>query len=191
MSQINILIFRHGQSEFNRDNKFTGFYNASLTRAGKDDAKILAERLKNEKIGLAFQTSLSRSKDTLKEVLKYHKNVKVYTDDRIIERNYGSLTGKTHFEVVKTHGLKNYDHWHREFNSRPPKGESFADVEIRVRKFIKDLMIIAKKEKTNIAISAHGNSIRLFRKIIERASEKQAISWTIPYDNYFKYKITV
>lgn len=191
MSTVKVFIFRHGQSTFNRANRFTGFHDAPLTATGKDDAKILAERLKDKKIGIAFETSLKRSKNTLKEVLRYHKNANIYIDDRMIERNYGKLTGKTHWQVVKTHGIKNYDAWHRGFSARPPKGESFSDVEKRVSSFIEDIRKIAKKEKKNIAISAHGNSIRLFRKIMEGASEDEAVQWQIPYDNYFEYSVAV
>jgi len=192
MSEVKVFIFRHGQSTFNRVNRFTGMHNAPLTKTGKDDARIIAERLKHKKIGLAFQTSLSRSKQTLHEVLKFHPECKkILTDDRMIERSYGSLVGQTHWQIISRYGLEKYELWHRGFHSRPPKGESFADVEIRVKKFIQDLLVIAKNEKINIAISAHGNSIRLFRKIMEKASEKQAVTWKIPYDDYIEYTIKV
>ncbi len=192
MPYVSVFIFRHGQSTFNRDNRFTGHHDAPLTKAGRDDAKIIAQRLKDQEIGIAFQTTLKRSKETLKEVLKGRKEeVTIYTDDRMIERDYGTLSGKTHLQVVKSNGIRNYDAWHRSFSTRPPQGESFADVELRVRKFIKDLYALAQKEKTNIAISAHGNSIRLFRKIMENATEKETVAWSIPYDHYFEYKIKV
>ena len=185
-----IFLFRHGQTTFNRDSRFTGFIDAPLTNAGKNDAKIIALRLKHKKIDVAFHTSLSRSKDTLKEVLKHHPECKtIMIDDRMIERSYGNLAGKTHWQVVQKHGVEKYDQWHRSFNISPPKGESFADVERRVSSFIKDLKLYAKREKLNVAISAHGNSIRLFRKIMEHASQEQAISWSIPYDNYYEYTL--
>jgi 2,3-bisphosphoglycerate-dependent phosphoglycerate mutase len=184
-----IYLFRHGQTYYNRDSKFTGSFDSKLSNTGKEDAQIVAIRLKNKKFGIAIHSSLSRSKDTLKEVLKFHKNVKLIEDDRMIERSYGDICGNTHLEVVKKYGHKKYDYWHRGFSGRPPKGESFADVEKRVASFIKDLKELAKKEKTNIAISAHGNSIRLFRKIMENASEKEACSWAIPYDNFYEYEI--
>jgi broad specificity phosphatase PhoE len=192
MSTVSIFVFRHGQSTFNRDNRLTGFHNPPLTKAGKEDAKIIAERLKDKKIQLAFQTSLKRSQQTLKEVLVHHPECsKILTDDRMIERSYGSIAGKTHWQIIKENGLTNYEKWHRGFHSRPPNGESFADVEKRVKAFIKDLITIAKKEKINIAVAAHGNSIRLLKKVMEKASENQALQWRIPYDNYLEYKIHV
>ncbi len=188
MKKSKVFLFRHGQTFYNRDSKFTGWVDSDLSKTGKEDAEIVALRLKNKKIGVAIHTSLSRSKDTLKEVLKFHKNVKLIEDDRMVERNYGNLNGKTHLQVVKKSGFKKYDLWHREFNYRPPKGESFADVEKRVRSFIEDLKKIVKKEKTNIAISAHGNSIRLFRKIMENLSIKETCELFIPYDQVFEYE---
>ncbi|MFA4960311.1 MAG: phosphoglycerate mutase family protein [Candidatus Pacearchaeota archaeon] len=184
-----IYLFRHGQTFFNRDSKFTGWLDSGLSKTGKEDARIIALRLKDKKFGIAVHTSLSRSKDTLKEVLKFHKNVKLIQDDRMIERNYGSLNGQTHLNVVKKYGFEKYDGWHRGFSERPPKGESFKDVEKRVRSFLIDLKKLVNKEKTNVAISAHGNSIRLFRKIMEGATKKEACSWFIPYDTVFEYEI--
>ncbi|MEK6850249.1 MAG: histidine phosphatase family protein [Nanoarchaeota archaeon] len=185
-----IYIFRHGQTDFNRNNKFTGLVDSRLTKTGKDDAKIIAIRLKDKKFQIAFCTSLSRSKKTLKEVLKYHEECKrIIEDDRMLERKYGKLQGKTHFQVVKRYGSAKYDAWHRGFDTRPPEGESFADVERRVYLFIKDLINFMKKNKVNVAISAHGNSIRLFRKIMEKQSEKNAVEWFIPYDNYYQYSV--
>lgn len=188
---LHIYLFRHGQTFYNRNSKFTGWFDSGLSKTGKEDAEIVALRLKNKKIGIAFHTSLIRSKETLKEVLKYHKNVRLIEDDRMIERNYGKLNGETHLQVVKNFGYKKYDLWHRGFNHRPPKGESFEDVKKRVKPFIEDLKEIIKKEKTNIAISAHGNSIRLFRHIMENLSVKETCELYVPYDKVYEYTIEV
>lgn len=189
---LKIYLFRHGQTVYNRDGKFTGRIDSKLTKKGLADAQIVAQRLKDKKIDVVFHSSLSRSKDTLREVLKYHPECsKLIEDNLIIERDYGSLSGKTHLEVVLKEGYKKYDNWHRGYNIRPPKGESFADVEKRVREFIKFLKRFMKENNCNVAISAHGNSIRLFRKIMENASKKEVIKWSIPYDNYYEYSILI
>ena len=185
-----VYVFRHGQTEFNRDNKFTGLVDSEVTNPGFEDAKIVSERLKDKQFGIAIHTSLSRSKDTLKEVLKSHPECKlILQDDRMIERNYGEIAGKTHLEVVKKFGVDKYDLWHRSWNIRPPKGESFADVEKRVRLFIGDLKKLIKKEKMNVVISAHGNSIRLFRKVLEKLSVEEACELYIPYDKVYEYAL--
>ncbi len=187
-----IYLFRHGQTTFNRDKKFTGFIDSKLTSLGKKQARVIAKKMRNKKFQVAIQTSLSRSIDTLKPVLKNHNECRlVFNDDRMIERNYGKLSGKFHKDIIKKYGQGQFDKWHRGYFKRdgPPKGESFEDVEKRVKPFIKDLKKFIKKNKVNVAISAHGNSIRLFRKIMEKASIKETVKWNIPYDKVFEYGV--
>lgn len=192
MTEYKIYLFRHGQTTYNKEKRFTGFHNPSLTKEGVKNAKEIAKKLKNKKFQIAFHSRLKRSKSTLKEVLEYHPECKkIIKDDRIIERNYGALNGTLHSDFIAKNGVEAFDKYHRGFYEKPPKGESFAIVEIRVKKFIKDLKKLIKKEKCNVAISAHGNSIRLFRKIMEKAGVKECVSWKIPYDDYFQYSVKI
>jgi len=185
-----IYLFRHGQTTFNRDHIFTGFKDTPLTPLGVRQAQKIARLLKAVRLDIAYQSRLSRSKDTLAPVLKSHPEIqKVITDDRIIERDYGDLSGQPHQKIIDKFGQKQFDIWHRSYRITPPSGESFADVEVRVSSFIKYLKKLYHRQDINIAISAHGNSIRLFRKIMEKASIKDTCSWSIPYDKVFTYKI--
>jgi len=214
-----IYIFRHGQSTFNKAKKFTGWLNPGLTKLGKLQALKIARQLKNKKFQLAIQTKLIRSQQTLKQVLKFHPECKkVKIDNRMIERNYGKLNGTSHEAFIKNMGSRlyklevegdamaeltsgqkkkikgflgeeEYNLIHRGYNISPPGGESFADVEKRVVSFIKDITKLMKKQKINVAVSCHGNSLRLFRKIMEKASVKKTTEWVIPYDKAFTYKI--
>lgn len=187
-----IYIFRHGQTHYNEDHIFTGWKDSTLTKLGIEQAQIIARRLKNKYIDIAFQTSLSRSKDTLKEVLKFHPECKkIITDDRMYERDYGKLDGIHHETIIKTYGQRQFDQWHRGFSSRPPRGESFLDVEKRVKPFINDLIKLIKKQKINVAISAHGNSIRLFRKIMDNAPQSKVVKWVIPFDKFYEYQVEI
>lgn len=188
--KFRIYLFRHGQTTFNRDGKFTGQTEAKLTAKGRRHAMKIAKKLKDKKFEVAIHTKLSRSKDTLKSVLKFHPECKlILEDNRMIERSYGELSGKLHSTIIRKYGQKQFDKWHRDFGTRSPGGESFADVEKRVKSFIKDLKKFMKKNKVNVAISAHGNSIRLFRKIMEKASRKETVGWFIPYDKVFEYSV--
>ena len=192
MKEAKIYLFRHGETFYNEKGIFTGWKDSKLSPRGIKSARILARKLKNKKFEIAFYTRLSRSKDTLKEILRFHPECKkLIKDDRMIERNYGVLNGTSHEVFIKKFGKKKYDEIHRGYNISPPKGESFAMVEKRVRSFIKDLKKIIKKEKTNVAISAHGNSIRLFRKIMEKSPKEEAVKWKIPYDKYYEYSIKI
>jgi 2,3-bisphosphoglycerate-dependent phosphoglycerate mutase len=138
---LHIYLFRHGQTTFNRDKRFTGWLNAKLTPLGIKQAKVVANKLKNKEFSLAYTSDLSRCKDTLKEVLKLHPNGgNVITDKRLRERSYGLLQGKTHKEIIAKYGQKQFDIWHRSYDVAPPKGESIKMVEKRVNSFIKDLL---------------------------------------------------
>ncbi len=186
-----IYLFRHGKTFYNINGEFTGWINAKLSPEGILNAKEVAKKLKNTKIDIGIHSGLIRAKDTLKEVLKNHPECKeVIIDQRIKERNYGKLNRKFHKTIIKMLGQGQYDLWHRDYKLRPPEGESFKDVEKRVKSFIKDLVKMVKKDKVNVAIAAHGNSIRLFRKIAENLSEKEAQDLVIPYDQVYIYKIS-
>jgi bisphosphoglycerate-dependent phosphoglycerate mutase len=107
--KLHIYIFRHGESYFNKKDKkrFTGWTDSKITSKGIKQAKVLAKRLKNKKFQIAYQTKLSRSKDTLKYVLKYHPECKkIIIDNRMIERSYGKLQGQTHEGFIERIGKK-------------------------------------------------------------------------------------
>jgi 2,3-bisphosphoglycerate-dependent phosphoglycerate mutase len=175
----------------NEEGVFSGWRDVPLSRRGIRDAKIVALRLKDKKFTLAFQSDEIRSKQTLKEVLKFHKHVKVITDKRIKERGYGDLQGKTHLEIVKKFGWKKYDAWHRSYEINPPKGESLKDVESRVLKFIKDLQEIMRDEKVSVAISAHGNSMRAIRRYFEKLSTEEMCQLYNDYEQVYEYDVEV
>jgi len=219
--KLKIYLFRHGQTYYNKKHVFTGWKDSKLTPKGIIDAKKVAKKLKNKKFQVAFQTRLSRSKDTLKEVLKYHPECKkIVTDDRMIERSYGRLQGKSHKGFVNEEGSDAYKtllQWHkmehlhgkekedfiervgeaelqiirRSYNVPPPKGESIKMVEKRVLSFIKDLIKYMKKNKVNVAISAHGNSMRPFRRYFEKLGVEKMMHLENPWDDYFEYVIKV
>lgn len=214
-----IFVFRHGRTYYNVRGLFTGHKHTKLVWRGKRDAKKVAKKLRDERIDAAIHTSLPRSKETLNYVLKFHPECKkVLVDDRMIERSYGILEGTTHKQFIrgigkqlvdlriegdalenldpksrekieKFLGEKEYDAIHRGYTVKVPEGESFLDVEKRVSKFITWLKNYVKKNKVNVAISAHGNSIRLFRKIMERVSRDEAIKWFIEYDKIYEYEV--
>jgi len=84
-----------------------------------------------------------------------------------------------------------FDKYHSSYNSPPPKGESIRMVERRVLPFIRDLLKFVKKYQVNVAISAHGNSMRPFRRYFEKASIGKMMNWEMPYDDFFEYSVDV
>lgn len=216
-----IFVFRHGRTDYNVKGLFTGWRDSHLVLRGRRDAKRIARMLKDERIDLAIQTRLSRSQETLQFVLKFHPECqKILTDDSMIERSYGVLEGTSHKEFIRRAGKKlvdlkvegdalvdlsererkklerflggeEYHAIHRGYTVAALHGESFRDVERRVKQFIVWLKVYVKKHKVNVAVSAHGNSIRLFRKIWERASRAEATNWVIPYDKVYTYTLRI
>lgn len=187
-----IYLFRHGQTYFNRDKRFTGWKDSRLTPLGKKQAEKIARMLKGKRIDAAYQTRLSRSKDTLRPVLRFHPECKeVITDDRMIERSYGKLQGKHHSTIEKNLGKAMLHTIRRSYGTSPPGGESVKMVEKRVLAFLKDLLKKIKKEKVNVAISAHGNSMRPFRRYFEKLTIPEMMQLENPWDDYFEYKVRV
>ena len=185
-----IYLFRHGGTHYNQKKIFTGWKDAKLSPVGVEHAKTLAKKLRNKHIDVAFRTRLTRSKDTLQEVLKYHPECKVIIqDDRMIERSYGKLQGMSHKHFIEKYGKKKFDIYHRSYDVAPPGGESVKMVEKRVRSFMKDLLRFIKDKKVNVAISAHGNSMRPFRRYFEKFSVKQMMKLENPWDDYFEYSV--
>jgi len=217
--KLKIYLFRHGLTHYNKHHWFTGWIDSKMTKKGHENARKIAKMLKRKKFQVAYHSHLSRSKNTLKEVLKFHPECKeVIEDDRMIERNYGKLQKRSHKEfmeevegsVVKTMERKFgkmrrdvrskfgervaesiYDIYHRSYDIPPPKGESIKMVEKRVNSFIHDLLKKMKKEKVNVAISAHSNSMRPFRKHFEKLTKKQMMELENPWDDYFVYTVRV
>ena len=190
--KLHIYLFRHGQTTFNRDKRFTGWKNPPLTKKGIQDAKTVAKKLKGKKIDVAFCSHTQRSKNTLKEVLKFHPECKtIIVNDAIIERSYGKLEGLTHASFAKKYGEAKLQIIRRSYDIPPPGGESVKQVEQRVNRFIRMLIAFMKKNKVNVAISAHGNSMRPFRKYFEKLSNKEMMKLENPWDDYFEYRIEV
>jgi 2,3-bisphosphoglycerate-dependent phosphoglycerate mutase len=188
--KCHIYIFRHGETYYNRSKRFTGRINSRLTPVGIKQSELIAKKLKNKELKIAFQTSLSRSSISLKIVLRNHPECKrIITDDRIIERSYGDLEGRYHKTIIQKFGKKQFEIWHRSYDTPPPRGESFEIIEKRVLSFIQDLLMLMKKEKSSVIISAHNNSMKPFRRYFENLTIKQMMSLENPQTTYFDYTL--
>lgn len=186
-----LYLFRHGETYDNKRRIFSGWRQSRLTDRGIIQAEILAKKLKNKRVDLGIQSRLVRSKDTLKIVLKYHPNAKIERDDRIIERNYGDLNGTSKLKMMKENpelAVK----YRRGYNFPPPHGESIKMVEKRVIPFCKELIRRMQKVKLNVAVSAHGNSMRAMRGFLEKMSRIEMLTHENPLgEDYCAYVIKV
>jgi len=185
---MQIYLFRHAESEDNRHHLFSGWRDPDLSEKGKIDGQEVAELLKDKMIDFAFSPDLKRNKETLKEVLKYHPEVKVEIDNRLRERCYGDLQGQPHLELMKS-DLELYKRYHRAYDFPPPNGESLKMVEERVRPFFEELTGRMKSKNVSVAICAGNNAMRVIRRILENLTVEQMMRLENPYDNYFEYSV--
>ena len=167
----NILLIRHGQSEWNKLNLFTGFKNVELTEQGVHEAKKASENFKElgVKFDLVYTSLLSRAQKTAKIILEgldqledLTNNHKIIEDSALNERDYGDLTGLDKKETADKYGEEQVYKWRRGYSDRPPAGESLEDVVLRVRNYfeLEILPQIHSISNDNILIAAHGNSLR-------------------------------
>lgn len=161
-----IYVFRHGESNDNCQRVFSGWRDSKLSSKGRSQAKVLAPKLKNKKIDVCIVSRLSRSKQTAKIALK-GKKVSYEVDDRIIERDYGKLTGKSK-EKLMEEDFVDAVKYRRFFDFPPPGGESLKDVKKRVYPFCDDLVKRVRRTGENVAISCHGNSMKIIRLYFEK-----------------------
>ncbi|MFZ2664287.1 MAG: histidine phosphatase family protein [Patescibacteria group bacterium] len=170
-----IYIFRHGQTDDNKDFIFSGWRESKLTKEGEEQAEILAEKLKNIKFDRLISSPQIRATETMKIAMSQNesaKNLKIETDERIKERSYGDFTGKSKLEIQMSNPeeLKKI---RRDYDYLPPNGESIDMVCKRVSDFCDDLVNQVKGTKMKVAISCHGNSMRGFRKYFEHLDDEE------------------
>ena len=165
-----LVLLRHGQSQWNLENKFTGWKDVPLTEKGINEANNAGLLLKknNIKIDKIFSSVLERANKTAEiaimasEIENLHKNgILIYEkDQRLNERDYGDLVGLNKTETAEKFGKEQVHIWRRSYDTPPPNGESLKDVVQRVSPYftnhIKPLILNQK----NILIVAHGNSLR-------------------------------
>ena len=167
----NILLIRHGQSEWNKLNLFTGFKNVELSEQGIDEANKAGQNFKNFniKFDIVFTSELKRAQDTAKIILKnldqwnhLYGRRKVITDIKLNERDYGDLTGLNKKETAEKFGEEQVHKWRRGYSDQPPNGESLEDVVRRVKIYFEESInpAIQSADNNNILIAAHGNSLR-------------------------------
>ena len=167
----NILLIRHGQSEWNKLNLFTGFKNIELSEQGIEEANNAGQNFKNLdiKFNIVFTSELKRAQETAKIILQnldqwdFLNNVgKIISNFNLNERDYGDLTGLNKKETAEKFGEEQVHKWRRGYSDQPPNGESLEDVVRRVTKYFEEVIkpAIQSNENDNILIAAHGNSLR-------------------------------
>ena len=183
-----LFVFRHAETFDNKNGVLSGWRDSKLTSKGILEARKIAEQLAEYKIDYAFTSHLKRTKKTLKIVLQHHHSVAIFVDDRLIERCYGILQGRSK-ERVAHEDKEFYKQFHRGYDTAPPEGESLKMVEKRVLSFLEELANWLKQNPGNVAISCHNNSIRPFRRLFENLDLTQMCAIETSQDEALIYSL--
>ena len=165
-----LILLRHGQSQWNLENKFTGWKNVPLTEKGEIEAKKAGELIKKNKINIdyVFSSVLERANKTAEIALKEADLKNLWNNDKLLmtrnenlnERDYGDLVGLNKKETAEKFGEEQVHIWRRSFDIPPPNGESLSNVVDRVSPYFKQNIKHLLDQNKNILIVAHGNSLR-------------------------------
>ena len=165
-----LVLVRHGQSEWNAKNLFTGWKNPTLTEQGIEEARKAGSKIKsiNLDFDLHFTSELLRAQITGEIIQReIDQEIKTIKNIALNERDYGDLSGLNKDEARKKWGEKQVHLWRRSYDTPPPGGESLKDTSDRVIPYFKKTIKPELEMKKNILITAHGNSLRALIKNIE------------------------
>ncbi len=188
-----LILVRHGESEWNLQNRFTGWVDVDLSPRGVEEAhragKILKK--KNYKIDAVFTSVLKRAIRTTEIILQelglngmhYEKN------QALNERHYGNLQGMNKQEIGEKYGFDQLKIWRRSYDVAPPGGESLKDTQERVLPYYHQFIEPLLKQGQNVLISAHGNSLRALVMYLENLSKEQVLELNIPTGVPYVYEL--
>jgi 2,3-bisphosphoglycerate-dependent phosphoglycerate mutase len=188
----NLILLRHGESQWNLENRFTGWTDVPLSAKGEQEAHEAGEKLKSYKFDMAFTSVLKRAIDTLDIVLKIigQENIPIEYDKALNERHYGALQGLNKAETAKKFGDAQVKLWRRSYDVAPPKdvtelnplgmSESLKDTAARTLPYFESRIIPEIKAGKEILVSAHGNSLRSIVMQLDNLTRQQVIELNIP-----------
>ena len=180
---MNLILIRHGQSEWNALNQFTGWKDPGLTAKGVEEAHNAGRIINNLKINfdLVFTSALIRAQNTAEIILKeINQPLSTIKNQALNERNYGDLAGLNKDDARKRWGDEQVHIWRRSYDIPPPGGESLKDTGERVLPFfMKEIHPHVCKGK-NVLVAAHGNSLRSLIKFLDNISDEDIVKLEIP-----------
>ena len=184
MKKRNLILVRHGQSEWNEKNLFTGWENPGLTEKGSNEAKnagFLINQL-DIKFDYLFTSALIRAQLTGSIILEnlYQNNLTLIKNKALNERFYGDLQGLNKDECRKKWGEEKVQMWRRSYDKGPPGGETLKETGERVMPYYLDEIFPLILDGMNIIISAHGISLRSLIKYLDNISDEDIVKLEIP-----------
>ena len=211
----NLILVRHGQSQWNKEKRFTGWADIDLTDKGKSEAEYAGKLIKELDIDfdVCFTSELKRAINSLNIILKVLKkqNTQIIKAWELNERHYGNLTSLNKDEIIKKHGIKQVHVWRRSFDISPPpmdlnhpyikkiysskskikmpKTESLKDTYNRVIPYYKSKIEPLLSINKNVLVAFHGNTCRSLLKKIFNISEKKIVKFEVPTGNPLLIKL--
>ncbi len=188
-----LVLVRHGESQWNLENRFTGWVDVPLSPKGTEEACAAGQRLKNENIrfDVAYTSDLQRAQNTLKLILEaiMQVNIPVHRDKALNERHYGDLQGLNKAETALKFGDAQVKIWRRSYDIAPPNGESLKDTAARTLPYFEKYVVADLKAGKNVIVAAHGNSLRSIVMEIEKLSKEQVLELNLATGVPFIYQV--
>jgi 2,3-bisphosphoglycerate-dependent phosphoglycerate mutase len=189
-----LVLLRHGQSQWNLDNRFTGWEDVPLTELGRTEAKRAGARMLAEKISFdrCFTSNLQRAQITLALALEEMgtPDMSVIRHEALNERHYGDLQGLDKGETAKKYGDEQVHIWRRSFDIPPPNGESLKDTAARTLPWFRETVLGAIREGEDVLVAAHGNSLRAIVMELEGLTPEEILEVNIGTGIPLVYQMT-
>jgi 2,3-bisphosphoglycerate-dependent phosphoglycerate mutase len=187
-----LVLVRHGQSEWNEQNLFTGWRDPKLTERGEAEARHAGHLLRQRgfQFDLAFTSCLQRAQETLRLMLEElgQSGLETIRDEALNERDYGELSGLDKDQARKRWGEEQVFIWRRSYDIQPPGGESLKDTAMRVLPFHQARILPEVKAGKRVLVAAHGNSLRSLIMRLDGLSEEEIVSLSLATGEPYIYR---
>ena len=172
-----LVLLRHGESQWNLENRFTGWVDVPLTEKGRDEAHAAGRKLREFTFDRAYTSLLQRANDTLAIVLEEigRTDLVPIRDEALNERHYGDLQGLNKADTAARYGAEQVHIWRRSFDIAPPGGESLKDTAARTLPYFETNVRADLQAGLNVLVAAHGNSLRAIVMHLEKLSREQVL----------------
>ena len=177
-----LILLRHGESQWNLENRFTGWVDVPLSPRGEAEARAAGEKLRGRRIDRLHTSVLQRAIETARLALETAgiAGVPIVRDAALNERMYGDLQGLNKAEAARQFGAEQVKLWRRSYDVRPPGGESLADTAARVLPYWRTRILPDVLAGLNVFVVAHGNSLRALVMHLDAMTPAQVIQLEIP-----------
>ena len=173
-----LALVRHGESQWNLENRFTGWVDVPLTETGRREAQRAGALLRGTHFDLAYTSVLQRATDTLDIILRAigQSDLPIERSAALNERHYGDLQGLNKAETAERYGAEQVHIWRRSYDVPPPGGESLKDTAARTLPYFESTIVPQLERGRNVLVAAHGNSLRSIVMHLDRLTKEQVLA---------------